>query len=190
MCTYITYIDEVQSQEHSRIWLKWWGGARTYVVIPVKIFINEEMCPSHRIDVLSDALHYYGRKSAGNMSMSTPSNVLPYSTSTSMLTQVNSWQKDFVTPRKCKRKQQRSWKTWYRSPQVLTCYIMTASTILLLQTYVVPFSSFQEDIKVWDQEEKANLRRQTINPFLDVAGYIRHGHMRVFKKIQKILFWT
>ena len=65
---------------------------------------------------------------------------------------------------------------------------MTASTILLLQTYVVPFSSFQEDIKVWDQEEKANLRRQTINPFLDVAGYIWHGQMRVFKKIQKYCF--
>jgi len=24
-----------------------------------------------------------------------------------------------------------------------------------------------------------------INPFPDVAGYIRHGHMRVFKKIPK-----
>ena len=28
----------------------------------------------------------------------------------------------------------------------------------------------------------------TFNPFLDVAGYIWHGHMRVLKKIQKILF--
>jgi len=56
--------------------------------------MTKEMRPSHRIDVLSDALHYYGWKSAGNMSMSTPS-VLPYSTSTSMLTQINSWQKDY-----------------------------------------------------------------------------------------------
>jgi len=27
-----------------------------------------------------------------------------------------------------------------------------------------------------------------LNPFPNVAGYIRHGHMRIFKKIQKILF--
>ena len=31
--------------------------------------MTKEMRPSHRIDVLSDALHYYGRKSAANISM-------------------------------------------------------------------------------------------------------------------------
>lgn len=48
--------------------------------------MTKEMRPTHRIDVLSDALHYYGRKSAGNISMFIPSNLLAYSISTSINT--------------------------------------------------------------------------------------------------------
>ena len=66
------------------------------------------------------------------------------------------------------------WCGW--SPSELLMGWQIRSTVPHTKRQLIPNWSYHSDFK------RANLQ---FNPFPDVAGYIRHGHMHIFKKIYK-----